>query len=159
MEQTLREERLQALTVAYIEKNQLQNKSWVVAALMATISTFTEIFSTTMYLSLLPLVFLVFDLPFRLEKRKILARYLSSDQVTNQSLLWLGTQFVLYGSLYTVILETKEMSIWKIALWMLIILAPVYYVTDWLFKKIARSGDPDFVSDKEIYANVKEVEE
>lgn len=159
MEQTLREERLQALTVAYIEKNQLQNKSWVIAALMATIGTFTEIFSTTMYLSLLPLVFLVFDLPFRLEKRKILARYLSSDQVTNQSLLWLGTQFVLYGSLYTVILETKEMSIWKIALWMLIILAPVYYVTDWLFKKIARSGDPDFVSDKEIYANVKEVEE
>ncbi|WP_214767855.1 MULTISPECIES: hypothetical protein [unclassified Exiguobacterium] len=159
MEQTLREERLQALTVAYIEKNQLQNKSWVVAALMATAGTFTEIFSTTMYLSLLPLVFLVFDLPFRLEKRKILARYLSSDQVTNQSLLWLGIQFVLYGSLYTVILETKEMSIWKIALWMLIILAPVYYVTDWLFKKIARSGDPDFVSDKEIYANVKEVEE
>lgn len=159
MEQTLREERLQALTVAYIEKNQLQNKSWVIAALMATAGTFTEIFSTTMYLSLLPLVFLVFDLPFRLEKRKILARYLSSDQVTNQSLLWLGIQFVLYGSLYTVILETKEMSIWKIALWMLIILAPVYYVTDWLFKKIARSGDPDFVSDKEIYANVKEVEE
>ncbi|MGA9231280.1 MAG: hypothetical protein WBV68_04475 [Exiguobacterium oxidotolerans] len=159
MEQTLREERLQALTVAYIEKNQLQNKSWVIAALMATAGTFTEIFSTTMYLSLLPLVFLVFDLPFRLEKRKILARYLSSDQVTNQSLLWLGTQFVLYGSLYTVILETKEMSIWKIALWMLIILAPVYYVTDWLFKKIARSGDPDFVSDKEIHANVKEVEE
>lgn len=159
MEQTLREERLQALTVAYIEKNQLQNKSWVVAALMATAGTFTEIFSTTMYLSLLPLVFLVFDLPFRLEKRKILARYLSSDQVTNQSLLWLGTQFVLYGSLYTVILETKEMSIWKIALWMLIVLVPVYYVTDWLFKKIARSGDPDFVSDKEIYANVKEVEE
>ncbi|WP_214846154.1 MULTISPECIES: hypothetical protein [unclassified Exiguobacterium] len=159
MEQTLREERLQALTVAYIEKNQLQNKSWVIAALMATIGTFTEIFSTTMYLSLLPLVFLVFDLPFRLEKRKILARYLSSDQVTNQSLLWLGTQFVLYGSLYTVILETKEMSIWKIALWMLIILAPVYYITDWLFKKIARSGDPDFVSDKEIHANVKEVEE
>ncbi|WP_214894514.1 hypothetical protein [Exiguobacterium sp. H66] len=159
MEQTLREERLQALTVAYTEKNQLQNKSWVVAALMATAGTFTEIFSTTMYLSLLPLVYLVFDLPFRLEKRKILARYLSSDQVTNQSLLWLGTQFVLYGSLYTVILETKEMSIWKIALWMLIILAPVYYVTDWLFKKIARSGDPDFVSDKEIHANVKEVEE
>ncbi|WP_215115861.1 hypothetical protein [Exiguobacterium sp. s80] len=159
MEQTLREERLQALTVAYIEKNQLQNKSWVIAALMATAGTFTEIFSTTMYLSLLPLVFLVFDLPFRLEKRKILARYLSSDQVTNQSLLWLGIQFVLYGSLYTVILETKEMSIWKIALWMLIILAPVYYVTDWLFKKIARSGDPDFVSDKEIHANVKEVEE
>ncbi len=159
MEQTLREERLQALTVAYIEKNQLQNKSWVVAALMATAGTFTEIFSTTMYLSLLPLVFLVFDLPFRLEKRKILARYLSSDQVTNQSLLWLGIQFVLYGSLYTVILETKEMSIWKIALSMLIILAPVYYVTDWLFKKIARSGDPDFVSDKEIHANVKEVEE
>ncbi|ASI36569.1 MULTISPECIES: hypothetical protein [unclassified Exiguobacterium] len=159
MEQTLREERLQALTVAYIEKNQLQNKSWVIAALMATAGTFTEIFSTTMYLSLLPLVFLVFDLPFRLEKRKILARYLSSDQVMNQSLLWLGIQFVLYGSLYTVILETKEMSIWKIALWMLIILAPVYYVTDWLFKKIARSGDPDFVSDKEIHANVKEVEE
>ncbi|VWX35377.1 hypothetical protein [Exiguobacterium oxidotolerans] len=159
MEQTLREERLQALTVAYTEKNQLQNKSWVVAALMATAGTFTEIFSTTMYLSLLPLVYLVFDLPFRLEKRKILARYLSSDQVTNQSLLWLGIQFVLYGSLYTVILETKEMSIWKIALWMLIVLVPVYYVTDWLFKKIARSGDPDFVSDKEIYANVKEVEE
>ncbi|WP_214849949.1 hypothetical protein [Exiguobacterium sp. s138] len=76
-----------------------------------------------------------------------------------QSMLWLGIQIVLYGSLLMVILETSDLSLWKMTFWVILILAPIYFVTDWLFKKMARSGDPDFGSDQEVHKHVKYLEE
>ena len=74
-------------------------------------------------------------------------------------MLWLGIQIVLYGTLLVVVLETNDLGWWKTAFWMALILVPLYFATDWLFKKMARSGDPDFVSDQEVYKHVKYLEE
>ncbi|WP_393966352.1 hypothetical protein [Exiguobacterium sp. S22-S28] len=157
--QTARDERLHALTLAYIDKSQLQKNGWLMAAVAATLGIFSETMDSALYFGLLPLVYLIFDFPFQLEKRRILERYLSKDQIMTQSMLWLGIQIVLYGTLLVVVLETNDLGWWKTALWMALILVPLYFATDWLFKKMARSGDPDFVSDQEVYKHVKYLEE
>ncbi|OIN66028.1 hypothetical protein BLD48_13060 [Exiguobacterium sp. KRL4] len=157
--QTARDERLHELTLAYINKSQLQKNGWLMAAVAATLGIFSETMDSALYFGLLPLVYLIFDLPFQLEKRRILERYLSKDQVMTQSMLWLGIQIVLYGTLLVVVLETNDLGWWKTAFWMALILVPLYFATDWLFKKMARSGDPDFVSDQEVYKHVKYLEE
>ena len=147
------------LTLAYINKSQLQKNGWLMAAVAATLGIFSETMDSALYFGLLPLVYLIFDLPFQLEKRRILERYLSKDQIMTQSMLWLGIQIVLYGTLLVVVLETNDLGWWKTAFWMALILVPLYFATDWLFKKMARSGDPDFVSDQEVYKHVKYLEE
>ncbi len=157
--QTARDERLHELTLAYIDKSQLQKNGWLMAAVVATLGIFSETMDSALYFGLLPLVYLIFDFPFQLEKRRILERYLSKDQVMTQSMLWLGIQIVLYSSLLMVVLETKGLSLWKMTFWIILILAPIYFATDWLFKKMARSGDPDFVSDQEVHKHVKDLEE
>lgn len=157
--QTAKDERLHELTLAYIDKSQLQKNGWLMAAVAATLGIFSETMDSALYFGLLPLVYLIFDLPFQLEKRRILERYLSKDQIMTQSMLWLGIQIVLYGTLLVVVLETNNLGWWKTAFWMALILVPLYFVTDWLFKKMARSGDPDFVSDQEVYKHVKYLEE
>lgn len=157
--QTARDERLHELTLAYINKSQLQKNGWLMAAVAATLGIFSETMDSALYFGLLPLVYLIFDLPFQLEKRRILERYLSKDQIMTQSMLWLGIQIVLYGTLLVVVLETNDLGWWKTAFWMALILVPLYFATDWLFKKMARSGDPDFVSDQEVYKHVKYLEE
>ncbi|MGE6553600.1 hypothetical protein [Exiguobacterium artemiae] len=157
--QTARDERLHELTLAYIDKSQLQKNVWVMAAVAATLGIFSETMDSALYFGLLPLVYLIFDFPFQLEKRRILERYLSKDQIMTQSMLWLGIQIVLYGSLLMVVLETNGLSLWKMTFWIILILAPIYFATDWLFKKMARSGDPDFVSDQEVHKHVKYLEE
>ena len=157
--QTVRDERLHELTLAYIDKSQLQKNGWLMAAVAATLGIFSETMDSSLYFGLLPLVYLIFDLPFQLEKRRILERYLSKDQIMTQSMLWLGIQIVLYGTLLVVVLETNDLGWWKTAFWMALILVPLYFATDWLFKKMARSGDPDFVSDQEVYKHVKYLEE
>ena len=95
--QTARDERLHELTLAYIDKSQLQKNGWLMAAVAATLSIFSETMDSALYFGLLPLVYLIFDFPFQLEKRRILERYLSKDQIMTQSMLWLGIQIVLYG--------------------------------------------------------------
>ncbi|MCK2156028.1 hypothetical protein [Exiguobacterium sp. 17-1] len=157
--QTARDERLHELTLAYIDKSQLQKNGWLMAAVAATLGIFSETMDSALYFGLLPLVYLIFDFPFQLEKRRILERYLSKDQIMTQSMLWLGIQILLYGSLLMVVLETKGLSLWKMTFWIILILAPIYFATDWLFKKMARSGDPDFVSDQEVHKHVKYLEE
>ena len=157
--QTARDERLHELTLAYIDKSQLQKNGWLMAAVAATLSIFSETMDSALYFGLLPLVYLIFDFPFQLEKRRILERYLSKDQIMTQSMLWLGIQIVLYGALLMVMLETNNLGWWKTAFWMALILVPLYFSTDWLFKKMARSGDPDFVSDQEVHKHVKDLEE
>lgn len=157
--QTAKDERLHELTLAYINKSQLQKNGWLMAAVAATLGIFSETMDSALYFGLLPLVYLIFDLPFQLEKRRILERYLSKDQIMTQSMLWLGIQIVLYGTLLVVVLETNNLGWWKTAFWMALILVPLYFATDWLFKKMARSGDPDFVSDQEVYKHVKYLEE
>ncbi|WP_214850920.1 hypothetical protein [Exiguobacterium sp. s193] len=157
--QTAQDKRLHELTLAYIDKSQLQKNGWVMAAVAATLGIFSETMDSSLYLGLLPLVYLIFDFPFQLEKRRILERYLSKDQIMTQSMLWLGIQIVLYGSLLMIVLETSDLSLWKMTFWIIFILAPLYFATDWLFKKIARSGDPDFVSDQEVHKHVKYLEE
>lgn len=157
--QTAQDKRLHELTLAYIDKSQLQKNGWVMAAVAATLGIFSETMDSSLYLGLLPLVYLIFDFPFQLEKRRILERYLSKDQIMTQSMLWLGIQIVLYGSLLMIVLETSNLSLWKMTFWIILILAPLYFATDWLFKKIARSGDPDFVSDQEVHKHVKYLEE
>lgn len=157
--QTAQDQRLHELTLAYIDKSQLQKNGWVMAAVAATLGIFSETMDSSLYFGLLPLVYLIFDLPFQLEKRRILERYLSKDQIMTQSMLWLGIQIVLYGSLLMIVLETSDLSLWKITFWIILILAPLYFATDWLFKKMARLGDPDFVSDREVYKHVKYLEE
>lgn len=157
--QTAKDERLHELTLAYINKSQLQKNGWLMTAVAATLGIFSETMYSALYFGLLPLVYLIFDLPFQLEKRRILERYLSKDQVMTQSMLWLGIQIVLYGSLLMIVLETSDLSLWKMTFWIILILAPLYFATDWLFKKMARSGDPDFVSDQEVYKHVKYLEE
>lgn len=157
--QTAKDERLHELTLAYIDKSQLQKNGWLMAAVAATLGIFSETMDSALYFGLLPLVYLIFDLPFQLEKRRILERYLSKDQIMTQSMLWLGIQIVLYGTLLVVVLETNDLGWWKTAFWMALILVPLYFATDWLFKKMARSGDPDFVSDQEVYKHVKYLEE
>lgn len=157
--QTVRDERLHELTLAYINKSQLQKNGWLMAAVAATLGIFSETMDSALYFGLLPLVYLIFDLPFQLEKRRILERYLSKDQIMTQSMLWLGIQIVLYGTLLVVVLETNDLGWWKTAFWMALILVPLYFATDWLFKKMARSGDPDFVSDQEVHKHVKYLEE
>jgi hypothetical protein len=157
--QTVRDERLHELTLAYIDKSQLQKNGWLMAAVAATLGIFSETMDSSLYFGLLPLVYLIFDLPFQLEKRRILERYLSKDQIMTQSMLWLGIQIVLYGTLLVVVLETNDLGWWKTVFWMALILVPLYFATDWLFKKMARSGDPDFVSDQEVYKHVKYLEE
>ncbi|MGX8178278.1 hypothetical protein ACWS7L_12330 [Exiguobacterium artemiae] len=157
--QTARDERLHALTLAYIDKSQLQKNGWLMAALAATLGIFSETMDSSLYFGLLPLVYLAFDFPFQWEKRKILERYLSKDQVTTQWMLWLGIQLVLYASLFFVVFETNNLGWWKMTFWMVLILVPVYFATDWLFKTMVRSGDPDFVSDQEVHKHVKYLEE
>lgn len=157
--QMAQDERLHELTLAYIDKSQLQKNGWVMAAVAATLGIFSETMDSSLYFGLLPLVYLIFDFPFQLEKRRILERYLSKDQIMTQSMLWLGIQIVLYGSLLMIVLETSDLSLWKMTFWIILILAPLYFATDWLFKKIARSGDPDFVSDQEVHKHVKYLEE
>lgn len=157
--QTAKDERLHELTLAYIDKSQLQKNGWLMAAVAATLGIFSETMDSSLYFGLLPLVYLIFDLPFQLEKRRILERYLSKDQIMTQSMLWLGIQIVLYGSLLMIVLETSDLSLWKMTFWIILILAPLYFATDWLFKKMARLGDPDFVSDREVYKHVKYLEE
>ena len=157
--QTAKDERLHELTLAYINKSQLQKNGWLMAAVAATLGIFSETMDSSLYFGLLPLVYLIFDLPFQLEKRRILERYLSKDQIMTQSMLWLGIQIVLYGTLLVVVLETNDLGWWKTAFWMALILVPLYFATDWLFKKMARSGDPDFVSDQEVHKHVKYLEE
>ena len=157
--QTAKDERLHELTLAYIDKSQLQKNGWLMAAVAATLGIFSETMNSALYLGLLPLVYLIFDFPFQLEKRRILERYLSKDQIMTQSMLWLGIQIVLYGALLMVMLETNNLGWWKTAFWMALILVPLYFATDWLFKKMARSGDPDFVSDQEVHKHVKDLEE
>jgi len=157
--QTAQDQRLHELTLAYIDKSQLQKNGWVMAAVAATLGIFSETMDSSLYFGLLPLVYLIFDLPFQLEKRRILERYLSKDQIMTQSMLWLGIQIVLYGSLLMIVLETSDLSLWKMTFWIILILAPLYFATDWLFKKMARLGDPDFVSDREVYKHVKYLEE
>ena len=157
--QTVRDERSHELTLAYIDKSQLQKNGWLMAAVAATLGIFSETMDSALYFGLLPLVYLIFDLPFQLEKRRILERYLSKDQIMTQTMLWLGIQIVLYGLLLLVVLETKGLSLWKMTFWIILILAPIYLATDWLFKKMARSGDPDFVSDQEVHKHVKDLEE
>ncbi|ACB62227.1 hypothetical protein Exig_2781 [Exiguobacterium sibiricum 255-15] len=157
--QTAKDERLHELTLAYIDKSQLQKNGWLMAAVAATLGILSETMDSALYLGLLPLVYLIFELPFQLEKRRILERYLSKDQIMTQSMLWLGIQIVLYGSLLMVILETSDLSLWKMTFWVILILASIYFATDWLFKKMARSGDPDFVSDQEVHKHVKYLEE
>lgn len=157
--QTVRDERLHELTLAYINKSQLQKNGWLMAVVAATLGIFSETMDSALYFGLLPLVYLIFDLPFQLEKRRILERYLSKDQIMTQSMLWLGIQIVLYGSLLMIVLETSDLSLWKMTFWIILILAPLYFATDWLFKKMARSGDPNFVSDQEVYKHVKYLEE
>ncbi|OAN10286.1 hypothetical protein [Exiguobacterium undae] len=157
--QTAKDERLHELTLAYIDKSQLQKNGWLMAAVAATLGIFSETMDSALYFGLLPLVYLIFDLPFQLEKRRILERYLSKDQIMTQSMLWLGIQIVLYGTLLVVVLETNDLGWWKTAFWMALILVPLYFATDWLFKKMARSGDPDFVSDQEVHKHVKYLEE
>ena len=157
--QTARDERLHELTLAYIDKSQLQKNGWLMAAVAATLGIFSETMDSALYFGLLPLVYLIFDFPFQLEKRRILERYLSKDQIMTQSMLWLGIQIVLYGALLMVMLETNNLGWWKTAFWMALILVPLYFATDWLFKKMARSGDPDFVSDQEVHKHVKDLEE
>ncbi|MCT4780938.1 MULTISPECIES: hypothetical protein [Exiguobacterium] len=157
--QTAKDERLHELTLAYIDKSQFQKKGWVMAAVAAMLGIFSETMDSALYFGLLPLVYLIFDFPFQWEKRKILERYLSKDQVMTQWMLWLGIQFVLYSSLFIVVLETKKLSWWKMTFWMVLVLVPLYFATDWLFKTMARSGDPDFVSDQEVHKHVKYLEE
>lgn len=157
--QTARDERLHALTLAYIDKSQLQKNGWLMAALAATLGIFSETMDSSLYFGLLPLVYLAFDFPFQWEKRKILERYLSKDQVTTQWMLWLGIQLVLYASLFFVVFETNNLGWWKMTFWMVLILVPVYFATDWLYKTMMRSGDPDFVSDQEVHKHVKYLEE
>lgn len=157
--QTARDERLHALTLAYIDKSQLQKNGWLMAALAATLGIFSETMDSSLYFGLLPLVYLAFDFPFQWEKRKILERYLSKDQVTTQWMLWLGIQLVLYASLFFVVFETNNLGWWKMTFWMVLILVPVYFATDWLYKTMMRSGDPEFVSDQEVHKHVKYLEE
>lgn len=157
--QTARDERLHALTLAYIDKSQLQKNGWLMAAVAATLGIFSETMDSSLYFGLLPLVYLAFDFPFQWEKRKILERYLSKDQVTTQWMWWLGIQLVLYASLFFVVFETNNLGWWKMTFWMVLILVPVYFATDWLYKTMMRSGDPDFVSDQEVHKHVKYLEE
>lgn len=157
--QTVRDERLHALTLAYIDKSQLQKNGWLMATVAATLGIFSETMDSSLYFGLLPLVYLAFDFPFQWEKRKILERYLSKDQVTTQWMLWLGIQLVLYASLFFVVFETNNLGWWKMTFWMVLILVPVYFATDWLYKTMMRSGDPDFVSDQEVHKHVKYLEE
>lgn len=128
--QTARDERLHELTLAYIDKSQLQKNGWLMAAVAATLSIFSETMDSALYFGLLPLVYLIFDFPFQLEKRRILERYLSKDQIMTQSMLWLGIQIVLYGALLMVMLETNNLGWWKTAFWMALILVPLYFATD-----------------------------
>ena len=61
--QTAKDERLHELTLAYIDKSQLQKNGWLMAAVAATLGIFSETMDSALYFGLLPLVYLIFDLP------------------------------------------------------------------------------------------------
>ncbi|WP_214849951.1 hypothetical protein [Exiguobacterium sp. s138] len=50
--QTAKDERLHELTLAYIDKSQLQKNGWLMAAVAATLGIFSETMDSALYLGL-----------------------------------------------------------------------------------------------------------
>ncbi len=151
---TTRDERLHELTLAYMEKDLLGTKwLWTVLLLMG-IGILMTWFDSVLMTLLFPAAFLGSNLRYQVKKRQILESYISEERATRQWRFWLIQNVVLCVTFAVLLVQTMDMTFWQMWGLILIILVPIYLVSEWWFKSRIRRDDPDFVSDQEVYKNV-----
>lgn len=151
---TTRDERLHELTLAYMEKDLLGTKwLWTVLLLMG-IGILMTWFDSVLMTLLFPAAFLGSNLRYQVKKRQILESYISEERATRQWRFWLIQNVVLCVTFAVLLVQTMDMTFWQMWGLILIILLPIYLVSEWWFKSRIRRDDPDFVSDQEVYKNV-----
>lgn len=151
---TARDERLHELTLAYMEKDLLGTKwLWTVLLLMG-IGILMTWFDSVLLTLLFPVAFLGSNLRYQVKKRQILESYVGEELATTYWQFWLVQNVVLSVTFAILLILTVDLSFWQIWGTILIILIPIYVVSEWWFKRRIRRDDPDFVSDQEVYKNV-----
>ncbi|AFS71677.1 hypothetical protein [Exiguobacterium antarcticum] len=156
--QTAREERLHELTLAYMEKDILGTKWLWTFLLLMSVGILMTVFDSVLLTLLFPAAFLGSNLRYQVKKRKILESYIGEEWASKQWWFWLIQQVVLCGVFAVLLVQTMNLSFLQMWGSIFIILFPIYFISEWWFKKRFRRDDPDFVSDQEVYKHMKSVE-
>lgn len=151
---TVRDERLHELTLAYMEKDILGTKWLWTFLLLMSIGILMTVFDSVLLTLLFPAAFLGSNLRYQVKKRKILESYIGKELATRYWRFWLVQNVVLSVTFTILLIQTMNMSFWQMWSLILIILVPIYFVSEWWLKTQIRRDDPDFVSDQEVYKNV-----
>ncbi|WP_029331872.1 hypothetical protein [Exiguobacterium oxidotolerans] len=151
---TARDERLHELTLAYMEKDILGTKWLWTFLLLMSIGILMTVFDSVLLTLLFPAAFLGSNLRYQVKKRKILESYIGKELATRYWRFWLVQNVVLSVTFTILLIQTMIMSFWQMWSLILIILVPIYFVSEWWLKTQIRRDDPDFVSDQEVYKNV-----
>ncbi|RJO95887.1 hypothetical protein D3D03_14950 [Exiguobacterium sp. RIT452] len=151
---TARDERLHELTLAYMEKDILGTKWLWTFLLLMSIGILMTVFDSVLLTLLFPAAFLGSNLRYQVKKRKILESYIGKELATRYWRFWLVQNVVLSVTFTILLIQTMNMSFWQMWSLILIILVPIYFVSEWWLKTQIRRDDPDFVSDQEVYKNV-----
>lgn len=151
---TARDERLHELTLAYMEKDILGTKWLWTFLLLMSIGILMTVFDSVLLTLLFPAAFLGSNLRYQVKKRKILESYIGKELATRYWRFWLVQNVVLSVTFTILLIQTMTMSFWQMWSLILIILVPIYFVSEWWLKTQIRRDDPDFVSDQEVYKNV-----
>lgn len=148
---TARDERLHELTLAYMEKDILGTKWLWTFLLLMSIGILMTVFDSVLLTLLFPAAFLGSNLRYQVKKRKILESYIGKELATRYWRFWLVQNVVLSVTFTILLIQTMTMSFWQMWSLILIILVPIYFVSEWWLKTQIRRDDPDFVSDQEVY--------
>ncbi|MDI3234351.1 hypothetical protein QK289_04985 [Exiguobacterium antarcticum] len=151
---TARDKRLHELTLAYMEKDLLGTKWLWTALLLMGIGILMTLFDSVLLTLLFPAAFLGSNLRYQVKKRQILESYIGEELATRQWQFWLVQNVVLSVTFAILLVQTVNLSFWQMWGSILIIMVPIYLVSEWWFKNRMRHDDPDFVSDQEVYKNV-----
>ncbi|WP_449402996.1 hypothetical protein [Exiguobacterium artemiae] len=151
---TARNERLHELTLAYMEKDLLGTKwLWTVLLLMG-IGILMTLFDSVLLTLLFPVAFLGSNLRYQVKKRQILESYIGEERATSYWRFWLIQNVVLTVTFAILLILTGNQAFWQTWGLILLILIPIYLVSERWFKTRMRRDDPDFVSDQEVYKNI-----
>ncbi|MCT4792035.1 MULTISPECIES: hypothetical protein [Exiguobacterium] len=151
---TARNERLHELTLAYMEKDLLGTKwLWTVLLLMG-IGILMTLFDSVLLALLFPVAFLGSNLRYQVKKRQILESYIGEERATSYWRFWLIQNVVLTVTFAILLILTGNQAFWQTWGLILLILIPIYLVSERWFKTRMRRDDSDFVSDQEVYKNI-----
>ena len=128
--QTVREERLQKLALAYRDVEWLGTRWYWNMFLFITVGILIEWTDLPTLILAIPAVFLASDFRYQLKKRKILEGYLSNAQIRRQFLLRIGSHVLMYAVLTIVIIQTIEEPFWKMLVAVFAILTPLYFISE-----------------------------